>query len=196
MQELAATDVPLAWTTPRMERVAVIGCAGAGKSTFSRKLGQGLGMEVTHLDSVFWRPGWTETPKDEWQETMRMLVSRERWLIDGNYGGTMDERLRAADTVIYLDVPRRVCLWRVLKRWALYRNRARPDMGEGCPERLDLKFLRWVWQYPRVSRPQTLAALREKESGRVYVLRSDGDMDEFLRFVVPAASGGARVTGP
>ncbi len=172
-----------------MRRIAVIGCAGAGKSTFSRKLGERLGMPVTHLDSLYWRAGWTETPKDEWRETISGLVERESWLIDGNYGGTLDERLRAADTVIYLDVPRRVCLWRVVKRWATYRRKSRPDMAADCPERLDLKFLKWVWQYPRVSRPKTISALEEKESGRVYVLHSNREMEQFLHFAGPSARG-------
>jgi adenylate kinase family enzyme len=185
-----------------MRRIAVVGCAGAGKSTFSLRLGERLGMPVTHLDSLFWRPGWNATPKDEWCETMVWLVAGERWLIDGNYGGTLDERLRAADTVIYLDAPRRVCMWRIVKRWATFRGSSRPDIGEGCPERLDWKFLKWIWDYPKVSRPKTLAALREKEGltgregGRVYVLRTNGDVEEFLRLAGPARSGVARVSVP
>lgn len=184
-----------------MQRIAVIGCAGSGKSTFSRKLGERLGMPVTHLDSLFWRPGWTEAPKDEWRDLVTELAAGDEWLIDGNYGGTLDLRIERADTVIYLDAPRRMCLWRVVKRWATHRGKPRPDMGADCPERLDPKFLKWIWDYPTVSRPKTLAALREKQSGRVYVLRTSGEMDEFLRLAWPrqraeAASGAARVPVP
>lgn len=172
-----------------MRRIAVVGCAGAGKSTFARQLGERLGMPVTHLDTLFWRPGWRETPKDEWRETMQRLVREDAWLIDGNYGGTLDERLRRADTVIYLDMPRRLCLWRVLKRSMTHQGRSRPDMAEGCPERLDLKFLTWVWRYPNTSRPKTLAALATKaqQGGNVYVLRSPGDIEDFLAIGAPAA---------
>jgi adenylate kinase family enzyme len=168
-----------------MRRIAVIGCAGSGKSTFSRKLGERLGMPVTHLDTVYWRAGWTETPKDEWRERIMQLAAGDQWLIDGNYAGTLDVRLARADTVIYLDVPRRVCVWRVVTRWASGRGKSRADMADRCPERLDAKFLKWIWDYPKVSRPKTLAALRQKDSGRVYVLRSNGDMAEFLRLAVP-----------
>jgi adenylate kinase family enzyme len=172
-----------------MQRIAVIGCAGSGKSTFARRLGERLGVSVTHLDALYWRPGWAETPKDEWRETVARLVADERWLIDGNYGGTLDLRLETADTVIYLDLPRRVCLWRVVKRWAMYGRRSRPDMAEGCRERLDPRFLKWIWQYPGNSRPKTVAALASnaRDSLDVYVLRSTADIDEFLAIATPAA---------
>jgi adenylate kinase family enzyme len=171
-----------------MHRIAVIGCAGSGKSTFARRLGERLGMPVTHLDTLFWRPGWTETPKDEWQETVSRLVAEERWLIDGDYGGTLETRLQAADTVIYLDMPRRVCMWRVVKRWA-HKRKSRPDMTEGCPERLNFQFLKWVWQYPNVSRPKTVAALASttKQGANVYVLRSSAEVDEFLAIAAPGS---------
>jgi adenylate kinase family enzyme len=170
-----------------MRRVAVIGCAGAGKSTFAQRLGERLGIPVTHLDTLYWKPGWQETPKDEWAALMGELVTGESWLIDGNYGGTMGQRLMAADTVIYLDVPRRVCMWRVVKRWAMYRWQSRPDMADGCPERLDFKFLKWVWSYRANSRPATLSALDEKDrtGGKVFVLRSNGDIEEFLALAAP-----------
>ena len=170
-----------------MKRIAVIGCAGAGKSAFARRLAERLDMPVTHLDTLFWRPGWTETPKDEWQATVSRLVAGESWLIDGNYGGTLETRLEAADTVIYLDMPRRVCLWRVVRRWATHWRKARPDMTEGCPERLNLQFLKWVWRYPRVSRPKTVAALAStmRRGTRVYALRSPAEVEEFLAIAAP-----------
>ncbi|MEX0782966.1 MAG: DNA topology modulation protein [Dehalococcoidia bacterium] len=194
----SASPVAAAPAAVSMRRIAVIGCAGAGKSVFSRELGERLGMPVTHLDTVYWRPGWNETPKTEWRETMDRLVEDERWLIDGNYGGTMDQRLRAADTVVYLDTPRRVCLWRVVKRWATYRHKSRPDMAEGCPERMDFKFLRWIWQYPGASRPKTLAALESKEQlgGQVYVLRSKDDIQRFLRIAAPATQPDVPTSSP
>ena len=86
-------------------------------------------------------------------------------------------------------MPRRVCMWRVVKRWATQRRESRPDMTEGCPERLSFRFLKWVWQYPSVSRPKTLHALAStsEQGTNVYVLRSSADVDEFLAIAAPGS---------
>ena len=89
-----------------MWRVLVVGSGGAGKSTFARELGARRGLPVVHLDRLYRRPPWTETPPDEWQEVVQSVVADERWVIDGNYSGTLELRLGAADTAILLDVPR------------------------------------------------------------------------------------------
>jgi adenylate kinase family enzyme len=78
-----------------MKRVLVIGCGGAGKSTFAARLGTKVGLPVVHLDALYWRPGWQKTPEAEWQEVVEGLVRREAWVMDGNYGGTMDLRVTA-----------------------------------------------------------------------------------------------------
>ena len=153
-----------------MQRIAIIGSPGAGKSTLAPVLGTALGLPIIHLDAVYWRPGWVEPPKDEWAQTVRALTQGEAWIIDGNYSRTMDIRLAAADTIIYLDFPRRLCVWRVLKRAIQYRGRTRPDMGPGCREKLDWKFLLWVWNYPARSRPATLQKLAHcREAGKTVI---------------------------
>jgi adenylate kinase family enzyme len=127
-----------------MQRVLVIGSGGAGKSTLARALGDRLGLEVIYLDVYFWKPGWVETPADEWQGVVERLLARSSWVMDGNYGGTMAVRFEAADTIIFLDISRWVCLWRVLVRMLRYRGRTRPDLPEGCPEGFDWEFYKWV----------------------------------------------------
>lgn len=150
----------------------VIGSPGAGKSTFSRRLGEMLDMEVIHLDKEHWRPGWMEPTDDEWERIVKGLVARDRWIIDGNYGGsTMDLRLERADTVVFLDFPRVVCLWRVMKRRWMYRGRTRPDMAPGCPEKLDWGLIRFIWGYRKKSRPSVLQKLERHSGKKVYILR-------------------------
>ena len=164
-----------------MKRVLVIGSGGAGKSTFSRRLGERLGLEVIHLDKVFWSPGWVEPSKEGWRRTVEELCARESWVMDGNYSGTLDVRLAACDAVVFLDLPRAVCVWRVLKRAMMYRNSPRPDMAEGCREKFDLKFLHWVWTYQSRRRPKILARLDEIDGDkRVIRLRSDEEVERFL----------------
>ena len=164
-----------------VRRILIIGPGGAGKSTLARELGRRLGLEVFHLDRLYWRPGWVETPRDEWRKTLEGLAARDAWIMDGNYSGTLDLRLARSDTVVFLDLPRAVCLWGVLKRRLAYRGAARPDMAEGCPEELRLKFALWVWDYQRRSRPKVLALLAAPAAGqRVIRLRSRREIEQFL----------------
>ena len=159
----------------------MIGSGGAGKSTFARELGRRLGLEVIHLDREHWRAGWVETPKDEWRRKVEELVARESWVMDGNYSGTLDVMLAACDTVIFLDLPRALCLWRVLKRAATYRGTSRPDMAEGCPEKVDFEFVSWVWGYHSRSRPKVLALLeRHSHDKQIIRLRSRAEVESFL----------------
>lgn len=159
----------------------MIGSGGSGKSTLARRLGERLGLRVIHLDRLYWRPGWVETPKDEWRRAVEELVRGESWVMDGNYSGTLDVRLAACDAVVFLDLPRAVCLWRVLKRLLVYRRSQRPDMAEGCREHFSLKFLQWVWGYPSRSRPKVVRLLEESAGGkRVVRLRSSAEVERFL----------------
>ena len=98
----------------------------------------------------------------------------------------MDIRLRAADTIIFFDYPRTVCLWRVLKRNFQYLGRSRPDMAVGCPERIDWDFLRWIWTYAEQKRPGVVQKLQTYSQGRTVVaLHNDGEAQRFLRSVEP-----------
>lgn len=137
-----------------MERVMIIGCGGAGKSTLARQLGEVTGLPVVHLDKLFWKSGWVESSKAEIDEKIRQAAACPRWIMDGNYNRTLEQRLERADTVIYLDFPRMVCLWGVFKRLLTNLGKVRPDMPEGCPEKVDLEFLRWIWNFNKDKRPQ------------------------------------------
>ena len=163
-----------------MKRVAVIGSGGAGKSTFARHLGERTGLPVIHLDGLFWGSNWAPMPKPEWIELERELIAGEQWIMDGNYGSTQDLRLPRADTVVFLDIPRLVCLWSVTRRWTVHRKRARPDMPRNH-DKLELEFLRWIWTYPSQKRPEVLTRLAAlPPTTRVVRLRSRRAMREFL----------------
>ena len=164
-----------------MERVLVIGPSGSGKSTVARELGSALGINVIHLDAVFWNPGWIETPRPQFREAVQELVKGESWIMDGSYSNTLDIRLPEADTVVFLDLPRRTCLWRVVRRRLQYRGRSRPDIAPGCPERLTWELLKWIWDYPRNQRPRTLEFLDQYAEGRRIVrLGSAQEIDNFI----------------
>ncbi len=163
-----------------MNRVLIIGCGGSGKTTFAQRLGAMLGLPVIHLDAHYWRSGWVAAPAEEWARTVERFAAEPSWVMDGNYGGTLDTRLAACDTVIFLDLPRRVCLWRIVKRWLRYRGRSRPDIAPGCPEQLSWEFIAWVWSYRKTRRPKILERLREVRHARAVVLSSRGEVERFL----------------
>ena len=168
-----------------MKKIVVIGSGGAGKSTFSRRLGEATGLPVIHLDAHYWRPNWDPTPKDEWRASVEEMVKAGEWIMDGNFGSTREVRMQAADTIIMLDVPRRVCMYRVVKRAIMYRGKKRPDMAEGCNERIDLEFLLWVWNYRSRSRARAFAEIENLSDKRVVILKNGHEVERFLEDTEP-----------
>lgn len=167
-----------------MKKVLIIGPGGSGKSTLAIRLARATGLPLVHLDAHYWRPGWQPTPKDEWREVVASLVSRHAWVMDGNYGGTLDLRVAAADTIIYLDWPRLRCIWGLVQRWIRYAGRDHPARAAGCPERLTREFLSWVWRYPERTRPIILERLQRVPPGTaVITLRNRREVEELLRRV-------------
>ena len=162
-----------------MQRIAVVGPSGAGKTTFSKQLGQLLGVPVVHLDRHYWRPGWKATSKEEWVAIQAKLLNGDAWIADGNFGGTFDLRFARADTVIVVTLPPLRCVAGVLRRWA--KNFGREVQADGCPEHIDLTFLRWIWRYPKDSRPRLDAAIeRHRDHLSVVELRSRRAAQAFL----------------
>ncbi|MDZ4277220.1 MAG: topology modulation protein [Erythrobacter sp.] len=142
-----------------MRRVLIIGPCGSGKSTLARELAPLLGLPLIHMDQLGWQAGWVETQKAELHARLAEAVAQDEWLIEGNYGSTLLPRLERADTVIYLDFPITLCLWRLIRRIVTHHGQARPDMPAGCPERFDLAFFWYVLNWNRGPRPRTEAAI-------------------------------------
>ncbi|MEK3980787.1 DNA topology modulation protein [Psychrobacillus sp. FSL K6-2836] len=164
-----------------MKKIALIGSGGSGKSTLARRLGEKLNIEVYHLDALFWKLNWTPTAKEEQRKVQNELVKQEEWIIDGNYNGTMDIRLNAVDTIIFVDINRVICIYRVFKRMIQYRGKSRPDMAEGVNERFDFDFLKWVWDYPKTKKPVVLEKLEKLPNDKkVIILKSPREVQLFL----------------
>ena len=163
-----------------MERVMIIGCGGSGKSTLARRLGEKTGLPVVHLDKLFWKPGWVSLSREGFDEVHRAALAEEKWIIDGNFDRPIPERLKRCDTVIYLDFSRIACLLGVVKRVVTTYGTVRPDMGEGCPERFDWEFLKWVWNFNKNKRERNYRLLREAEGVHVVILRNRRAVNRFL----------------
>ncbi|MBX3460623.1 MAG: hypothetical protein KF696_11780 [Planctomycetes bacterium] len=133
--------------TGAIERICIVGCSGTGKSTLARQLGARLGLPVIHLDQLFWLPGWVGVDRATEIARQQAAAAQPRWIIDGNFGGTMAIRFPRAQAIVWLDLPTHAALWGVLRRVAHLRGRTRADLPEGCPERFDWPFTKWVLEF-------------------------------------------------
>ncbi|MEG0691798.1 MAG: DNA topology modulation protein [Oscillospiraceae bacterium] len=163
------------------KRIMVIGSSGSGKSTFSRQLSDRLKLPVIHLDKEYWRQNWVETPKEEWQSKQLEFVERDTWIIDGNYGGTMDIRIKRADTIIFLDINKWVCLYSAVKRWLTHIGKVRPDMGEGCKEKIDMEFILWIYHFPKKGRVRTINLIEQYKDKNCLILKTRKEVKQFWR---------------
>ena len=137
------------------KRILVLGPCGSGKTCLTLELSRILDLPAVHLDARFWRPGWISTPQPEWRRMVSSLIEQDTWIMDGTYESTLDLRIPAAEAIIMVDRPRWSCLWGVVRRSLIYRNKPRPDAPSGQP--IDLAYLRYIWRYPK----QTDALVRE-----------------------------------
>lgn len=143
------------------------------------------GIPVVHLDRIFWRAGWVRAPADDAARGFRAAIAGDSWILDGNFlwdeRVAGDGRFERADTVVFLDLPRRTCLRRVLVRLVRERGRSRPDLPDGAREGVDLPLLRWIWSYGKTDRPRVLDLLAQlDERVAVHHLRSPSDVKRFL----------------
>ena len=150
-----------------MQRIMIIGGSGSGKSTLARSVGERLNLPVVHMDALFWEPNWVMASEDVFLSRVEQAIAQRAWVMDGNYSRTWPNRIRRADTLIFLDYPGWLRLLRVLSRTVRGYGRTRPDMAPNCPERFDLGFIfGWVLQYRRNGRPKALALMDDDGPAR------------------------------
>ena len=163
-----------------MRRVLVLGCPGSGKSMAARQLSAVTGLPVIHLDQHYWLPGWRRPDSASWTKIVGDLADQSAWIMDGNYSGSLEQRLARADTLIHLDYPTWLCLWRAMYRtvrgWGRNRN---GELPPGCPERFDGAFLRFVLEYRRSHRERDLARM-SSFSGQTFRFASPAALTDFI----------------
>lgn len=159
-----------------MKKVIIIGCPGSGKSTLSRAIHEKTGIPLYHLDMMFWNADRTTVEKQVFLDQLSAAMEQDAWIIDGNYGSTIELRLAACDTVFFLDYPVEVCLQGIRQR----RGKPRSDMPWFEIEEEDAEFINFIKSYNSESRPQVMALLEKYAHKNIYIFRSRAEKDAFL----------------
>ncbi|WP_247880012.1 DNA topology modulation protein FlaR [Brucella pituitosa] len=163
------------------QKIMIIGGAGSGKSTLARRLGKISGLPVIHIDTIYWKANWVMRPRAEISRLTNKVADRDKWIFEGNHSETMAHRASRADMLIFLDIstPRR--LWRIIRRTVRHYGQSRPDMAEGCKERFDWEFLKFVANYRKNGRIQALSFLEKAPPHlQKHHLRNPVDVKRFL----------------
>lgn len=160
-----------------MEKVIIIGCPGAGKSTFARKLKEKTGLPLFYLDMIWHKPDGTNISRDEFDGKIKGIMKKKQWILDGNYIRTLEMRLKECDTVFLLDYPLELCLEGASSRI----GKERPDMP-WIESELDLEFRQFIVDFPRDSLPKIYEFLKKYEKEKeLHIFRKREDAEEYLR---------------
>ena len=171
-----------------MKRILIIGSNGAGKSTFSYRLAERTKLPLIHIDKLYWRNYWEITPKREFEELVCAQAQKPEWIIEGNNIGSLEQRLKYADTVFWFEFPPFLCVWNVLKRQLQYRGKVRPDLPDQCVSKLNLRFLRDVWRFNKKNHAR-IAEKLETSQAQVIHFSNYRQVKKYLRSQVMKSYG-------
>lgn len=162
-------------------KIAILGYSGSGKSTLANFLGEKKQIPVTHFDCVQFIENWQLREESESLAIVREAMAQESWVMDGNYTRYYrEERLAAADQIIFLQFSRWASLKRIIARRIKYHKRSRPDMGEGCHEKIDFEFFWWViYQGRSKEKRAEFAALRKQYAQKSVLIQNQKELDAF-----------------
>ncbi len=157
-----------------MKKVLVIGCPGAGKSTFARRLREETGLPLYHLDMIWHKPDRTNISREEFDKKLSEILCRDEWIIDGNYDRTLEVRFKHCDTVFVLDLPTEICLQGVRNRI----GKKREDMP-WIEEELDEEFRQWILDFPKRALPHIYELTEKYKDKNIIIFRSHRDIDNY-----------------
>lgn len=155
----------------RPRRILVVGPSGSGKTTIALRLGRILSLEVIHLDREFWLPSFTAPDPNLWLRRVFQIAAQDEWVMDGNYFDTLDSRLARAQAVVWIDLPRRIYLTRLLSRIVRHYGEERFDLGRGLKERVSVEHLIRAYRFPKTQRPRLERSLTDAIRARTVIVR-------------------------
>ena len=158
------------------KRIVIIGNGGSGKSFLTRSLADILEYPVLHLDKIFWLPGWEHISREELVRLQKEFISGDRWIIDGNYASSLGIRMKAADLAIYLDVNRLICTHGVISRL----KKKRPDMPDYIENKIDAKFVKWIWRFKRDVEPEIFRTHEEYKNTDFLIISGRKALRRFI----------------
>lgn len=163
-------------------KIAIVGYSGSGKSTLAQRLGERFGIDVLHLDFIKFGKGWVEREDEMMMKDLEAFLEKDSWIIDGTYSRFLYERrMNEAELIVFLSFNRVSCLWRVVRRYGKYKGTVRPDLGEGCKEKLDLKFIRWILFDSRSKKAkEKYKALTKLYGQKLVIIKNQRQLDRFL----------------
>ncbi len=164
-------------------KIAIIGNAGSGKSTLALKLHEILNIPLYHLDQYFWKPGWQEPDRDEFEKIHNQLCDKNEWVIEGIATRIFEYRIQKANIVIFLDTPTYLCFYHIFKRALTHFGHVYFSSAKGCPERgPDLKFLKFIWNFNSARKPMIEALLHKyKDKKKIFVIRNNAELDKLIK---------------
>lgn len=182
----ASEDLPIS----KPKNILIVGCSGSGKSTLAKALSQITGLRIIYLDHFYWAPCWVLRDIKEVHALIAKDIEQDGWICDGNNSSSFAMRVPKADMLIWLDLPRRTCIWRVLKRITMHHGKTRDDLPPGCVDRFNWDFLKWVWNFNKNSRPKLEQLYLETEGQleRLH-LQSQQEVDQFIEMMKEKVHG-------
>ena len=164
-----------------MNKILIVGSPGSGKSTLAKILGDTLNLRIVYLDTFYWKAGWITRDHEEYLKLEEEALLGDRWVIDGNYRSTLDKRLSYADTVIFLDYKRWICIFSIFKRFFKYRKQERDSITKGCPEKIDKAFFLWAWRFNKNIRPLIYQKINSCKNVNILIFKNRKSLNRFIK---------------
>ncbi|QVK17983.1 hypothetical protein KHQ81_14325 [Mycoplasmatota bacterium] len=167
-----------------MNKILILGSSGSGKSTLANRLGKTFNIEVLHLDIIFWEENWKICNKLVYLTELEEWLQKKQYIIDGNhnYGDSLKTRIVNADTIIFLNYNRMVCLYGAIKRYFKYKNKTRPSMKQGCDEKIDFEFVKYIlWDYPKKKKKLIFPLIENEFKGQCHQFKTRKALNKFIK---------------